>query len=95
VIDHGNKAHGLAFRPPDDLIEVHQKIGVDLPRFNGDSSWRLSIPVRIVVRREGIVSAALADPDYPRRAEVEATLEVLRRLYPGAWSVSHRRHPAM
>jgi peroxiredoxin len=83
LTDHDNKvgeAYGLAFRLPDDLIELYKKIGVDLPRFNGDESWRLSIPARIVIRRDGIVAAAEADPDYTHRPEVEPTLEVLRSL---------------
>jgi peroxiredoxin len=83
LTDHDNKvgeAYGLAFRLPDDLIEVYKTIGVDLPRYNGDESWRLSIPARIVIRRDGIVAASEADPDYTRRPEVEPTLEVLRSL---------------
>lgn len=74
------EAYGLAFRLPDDLIAVYKKIGVDLPRYNGDASWRLSIPARIIIRRAGIVAAAEADPDYTRRPEVETTLMVLRGL---------------
>ncbi len=83
LTDPANKvgeAYGLAFRLPDDLIGVYQKIGVDLPRYNGDDSWRLSIPARIVIRRNGIVAASEADPDYTHRPEVEPTLEVLRNL---------------
>ncbi len=83
LLDHDNKvgeAYGLAFRLPDDLIEVYKKIGVDLPRYNGDESWRLSIPARIVIRRDGIVAAAEADLDYTHRPEVEPTLAVLRSL---------------
>ena len=83
LTDRDNKvgeAYGIAFRLPDDLIEVYKKIGVDLPRYNGDDSWRLSIPARIVIRRDGTIAAAEADPDYTRRPEVEPTLEVLRSL---------------
>ena len=83
LTDPGNtvgEAYGLAFRLPDDLIEVYKKIGVDLPRYNGDESWRLSIPARIVIRRDGIVGAAEADPDYTHRPEVEPTVELLRNL---------------
>ena len=83
LTDPDNKvgeAYGLAFRLPDDLIELYKKIGVDLPRFNGDESWRLSIPARIVIRRDGIVAAAEADPDYTHRPEVETTMAVLRGL---------------
>jgi peroxiredoxin len=83
LTDHDNQvgeAYGLAFRLPDDLIEVYKKLGVDLPRFNGDESWRLSIPARLVIRRDGIVAAVEADPDYTHRPEVEPTVEVLRNL---------------
>jgi len=81
--DPGNRvgeAYGLAFRVPDDLVEVYKTLGVDLPRFNGDDTWRLSIPARIVIAREGVVASAEADPDYTRRPEPEETLAVLRGL---------------
>ena len=83
LTDHANQvgeAYGLAFRLPDELIEVYKKIGVDLPRYNGDESWRLSIPARIVIRRDGTVAASEADPDYTRRPEMEPTIDVLRNL---------------
>jgi peroxiredoxin len=81
LTDHDNKvgeAYGLAFRLPDDLIAVYTANGINLPHFNGDSSWRLSMPARIVIRRDGTVASADADPDYTHRPEPEATLEVLR-----------------
>ena len=81
--DPGNKvgeAYGLTFRLPDDLIEVYKSFGVDLVKFNGDDSWRLSMPARIVIRRGGVVASAEADPDYTHRPEPEETLAVLRSL---------------
>ncbi len=83
LTDYGNlvgQDYGLASRLPGDLIEVYKKIGVDLPRFNGDQSWRLSIPARIVIGRDGIVASVEADPDYTHRPEVEPTIDVLRKL---------------
>ncbi len=83
LTDPGNAvgaAYGLAFRLPDELIAVYQKIGVDLPRFNGDDSWTLSIPARLVIGRDGVVVSAEADPDYTRRPEIEPTLEIVRGL---------------
>ncbi len=83
LTDHGNKvgeAYGLAFRLPDDLIEVYKSNGIDLTKFDGDESWRLSMPARIVIRRGGIVASVEADPDYTRRPEPEETLAVLRGL---------------
>ncbi len=74
------EAYGLAFRLPDDLIGVYTGNGIDLARFNGDTSWRLSMPARIVIRRDGTVASAEADPDYAHRPEAEATLAVLRGL---------------
>jgi len=83
LTDPDNKvgeAYGLAFRLPDDLISVYRANGIDLAKFNGDASWRLSMPARIVIRRGGIVASAEADPDYTRRPEPEETLAVLRGL---------------
>jgi peroxiredoxin len=83
LTDRANKvaeAYGLAFRLPEELIGVYRKMGLDLPRQNGDDSWRLPMPARIVIRRDGIVAASEADPDYTHRPEVEPTLEVLRSL---------------
>ena len=83
LTDPGNKAgeaYGLAFRLPDDLVEVYKKIGVDLPRFNADDSWRLSIPARLVLRDDEIVAYAEADPDNTHRPEVEPMLDLLRTL---------------
>ncbi len=65
---------------PDDLIAVYKANGIDLAEHNGDDSWRLSMPARIVIRRDGIVAAAEADPDYTHRPEPEETLAVLRGL---------------
>ena len=83
LTDPDNKvgeAYGLAFRLPDDLIAIYKNNGIDLTRHNGDASWRLSMPARIVIRRDGVVASAEADPDYTRRPEPETTLNVLRDL---------------
>ena len=83
LTDHDNKvgdAYGLAFRLPDDLIEVYKANGIDLAKFDGDDSWRLSIPARIVIRQGGVVASAEADPDYTHRPEPEETLAALQAL---------------
>jgi peroxiredoxin len=83
LTDPGNKvgeAYGFAFRLPDDLIAVYRANSIDLAKFDGDDSWRLSMPARIVIRRDGIVASAEADPDYTRRPEPEETLAILRGL---------------
>jgi peroxiredoxin len=81
LFDAGNKvaeAYGIAMQLPDDLIKVYAARGNDLPNFNGDDSWRLPVPARIVLAKGGTVLGIDADPDYTRRPEPEETLAVLR-----------------
>ena len=81
--DFGNQvaeAYGLAFTLPDDLREIYLKFGIDLARGNGDGTWRLPVPARLVIDRQGIIRAVDADPDYTRRSEPARTVEILEGL---------------
>ena len=81
--DFGNRvaeAYGLVFTLPDDLRAIYGKLGIDLASGNGDGTWRLPIPARFVIDRRGIIRAVDADPDYTRRPEPAATIEILRSL---------------
>ena len=81
--DHGNRvaeAYGLAFPLPDDLREIYVKFGIDLAKGNGDGTWRLPMPARFVIDRQGIIRAVDADPDYTRRPEPARTVEILRQF---------------
>jgi len=81
--DLGNRVaeqYGLVFTLPEDLQAIYAKFGIDLPKGNGDGTWRLPIPARFVIDREGAIRAVDADPDYTRRPEPAQTVEVLRRL---------------
>jgi peroxiredoxin len=63
--DFGNRvaeAYGLVCILPDDLREIYLKFGIDLARGNGDGTWRLPMPARFVIDREGIIRAVDADP---------------------------------
>ena len=70
----------LVFTLPDELRAVYRGFGIDLSEFNGDQSWELPIPARIVVDKHGRIQSMEADPDYTHRPEPEATLDVLRSL---------------
>jgi peroxiredoxin len=72
--------YGLRFRLPDYLIDLYQGLGVDLPTFNGDSSWSLPIPARFIIDRQGQIRHAEADPDYTRRPEPAELLPILESL---------------
>ncbi len=81
--DHGNQVaekYGLVFTLPEDLQAIYTKFGIDLPKGNGDGTWRLPVPARFVIDRGGIIRAADADPDYTRRSEPSETVEQLKAL---------------
>jgi peroxiredoxin len=64
----------------DDLREIYLKLGIDLARGNGDGTWRLPVPARFVIDRQGTIRSVDADPDYTRRPEPARTVEVLAGL---------------
>ena len=83
LADAGNayaKQLGIAFALPADLREVYDSFGISLPAFNGDDSWQLPLPTRIVVAQNGEVHRIDADPDYTRRPEPDETIAALQSL---------------
>ena len=81
--DVGNtvaESYGLVFTLPEDLQTIYLKFGIDLAKGNGDGTWRLPVPARFVVDRAGLIRSVDADPDYTRRPEPAATVEVLKTL---------------
>ena len=81
--DMGNavaESFGLVFTLPDDLRAIYLTFGIDLAKGNGDGTWRLPVPARFVVDRTGVIRSVDADPDYTRRPEPAATVEILRTL---------------
>jgi len=79
IQEHADKL-GLRFTVPDDLQEVYRSFGIDLPKHNGEPSWTLPMPARLVADGGGIVRAVDADPDYTRRPEADATVAEVAAL---------------
>lgn len=71
---------GLRFEIPLDLKEIYAGFGIDLPKYNGDDSWSLPVPARIVVDAGGIVRATDIDVDYTRRPEPSKMLHDVTAL---------------
>ncbi len=65
---------GLRFQVPPEVQEIYGGFGIDLPKVNGDDSWTLPIPARLVIDSGGIVRAADIDVDYTRRPEPDKTV---------------------
>ena len=81
--DMGNtvaESYGLVFTLPDDLRAIYLTFGIDLAKGNGDGTWRLPVPARFVVDGARVIRSVDADPDYTRRSEPAATIELLETL---------------
>jgi len=71
---------GLRFEIPDTVKEIYNGFGIDLPKSNGDGSWTLPMPARLVVDAGGIVRVADVDPDYTHRPEPSKTIADVKAL---------------
>ncbi len=81
--DPGNayaRSLGLAFELPADLRATYGGFGIDLEAHNGDDSWTLPMPARLVVNGDGVIRSIASDPDYTIRPEPEETLELVRGI---------------
>lgn len=71
---------GLKFALPPEVKEIYANIGIDLPATNGDDSWSLPIPARVLIDSSGVVRATDIDVDYTRRPEPQKTLDDVKAL---------------
>ena len=81
--DPGNQVaarYGLRYSYPENLKQLYIKFGVMLPDYNGDDSWTLPMPARLIIGQEGIVRYAEISPDYTIRPEPEETLLALKNM---------------
>jgi peroxiredoxin len=81
--DPGNEVaerYGIRFSVPEDLKQVYQNFGVRLEEYNGDTSWTLPMPTRLIIARDGIIRYAEISPDYTVRPDPEDTIEALKKV---------------
>jgi peroxiredoxin len=81
--DPGNEvaqSYGLTFALPEDLKEVYVKFNIDLEKYNGDDSWTLPLPARLIIDQEGIIRYAAINADYTVRPEIEETIAALKSM---------------
>ncbi len=87
--DPGNQVaerYGLKYKMPADLVAVYQQFGLKVDEHNGDDSWTLPIPARLIIGQTGIVRYAEINPDYTERPEPEDTLMALKGIISGTTS---------
>ncbi|MGE0054712.1 MAG: peroxiredoxin-like family protein [Hyphomicrobium sp.] len=71
---------GLALWLGDRLHELMLGRGHHLETYQGSDGWFVPLPATFVVSRKGIVVASFVDPDFRKRMEPDAILEILREL---------------
>jgi len=69
-----------AFVLPDYLRDLYKSFGNTLDRFHDESEYRLPMPARYVIDKEGIIRAADVKPDYTMRPDPSETVKLLRAL---------------
>ena len=74
------EAFRLVFTLPDYLRELYKSFGSTLDRFHDESEYRLPMPARYIIDKEGIIRAADVNADYTIRSEPSETLKQLRTL---------------
>jgi peroxiredoxin len=70
----------LVFTLPDYLRDLYKSFGNALDRFHDEQEFRLPIPARYVIDKQGIIRAADVNADYTIRLEPYETLKHLRML---------------
>jgi peroxiredoxin len=81
--DLGNQVaekFGLVFALPEGLKKIYLQFGIEIPKYNGDDSWRLPLASRFIIDRESVIRYAEMDVDHTNRPDPEHTIEVLETI---------------
>src|SRR5262249_40067317 len=70
----------LVFVLPDYLSDLYKTFGITLHRLNDEPGYRLPMPARYVIDKDGIIRAADVNADYTIRPEPSETVRQLRML---------------
>ena len=81
--DPGNTVaalYGLKYTMAADLKALYQGFGIDLEDYNGDASWTLPLPARMIIDTDGIVRYAAINADYTVRPDPAETIAALKTI---------------
>jgi peroxiredoxin len=70
----------LVFALPDYLRDLYRSVGITLDRLHDETEYRLPMPARYLMDKEGIIRAADVNADYTVRTDPAETLRQLRTL---------------
>ena len=81
--DPGNTVasrYGLRYTMADDLKALYQQFGINLEEYNGDDSWTLPLPARMIIDTEGMIRYAAINTDHTVRPEPAETIAALKEI---------------
>jgi peroxiredoxin len=81
--DAGNKVAekmGLVFELPESLRPIYEKLGIDLPAYNGDDSFKLPVPATYIIDQDGVIIHDFVNADYTVRLEPSEIVAKLATL---------------
>ncbi len=81
--DPGNEVaerYGIRFKLPSDLKGIYQQFKINLDEYNGDDSWTLPMPTRLIIDKDGVIRYAEINPDYTVRPDPEETIAALEEI---------------
>ncbi len=71
---------GLVYALPVALQQLYLGLGIDLPRYNDNDSWRLPMPARYLIDQKGVIRDVAVSIDHTVRSDVELTMVALKKL---------------
>ncbi|OOZ36421.1 peroxiredoxin-like family protein [Solemya velesiana gill symbiont] len=78
--DAGNRVAeqmGLVFELPQALRPIYEKIGIDIPAYNGDDSFKLPVPATYIIGQDGVIVYDFVNADYTLRLEPAEIVSML------------------
>ncbi len=70
---------GLVFELPEVLRPIYANLGIDIPEYNGDSTFKLPMPATYIINKKGEILYHFVDADYTKRSEPAEIVERLRQ----------------
>ncbi len=71
---------GVRYNVDADLRALYLSHNVDLAEYNGDDSWTLPMPTRVIVDAKGTICHIRMNPDYRDRVDPADTLAEARKI---------------
>lgn len=74
------KILNITFTFSEKMKELHSGGGVDLNIFNGEDSWVMPVPARLIIDTKGIIRYAEVHPDYTVRPDPIELVNLMKSI---------------